>query len=118
MAAAKKRDFLWFITAPGHVQVPVVAPDWEQATVKAAQFWGVPWGKLFCRCEMVLKTAVIRNVCCRCGKHFNGEGVECEPCQKLRAAEEKNVRAAERRYWRAHYIKEKAGADPGTAGSR
>ena len=83
MATAKKRDFLWFITAPGHVQV-----------------------------------AVIRNVCCRCGKHFNGEGVECEPCQKLRAAEEKNAKAAERRYWREHFTNEKAGMDPGTAGSR
>ena len=118
MATTKKQEYLWFITAPGHAQVPVVAPDWEQATVKAAQFWGVPWAKIFCRCELVRKTAVIRNVCCRCGKHFNGEGVECEPCQKLRAAEEKNAKAAERRYWREHFTNEKAGMDPGTAGSR
>lgn len=109
MATARKRDYLWFITAPGHVQVPVVAPDWEQATVEAARFWGVPWAKIFCQCELVRKSEVLRNVCIRCKRHFNGEGVECEPCQKLRAIEEKEAQAAARRYWKKqHYLREKS----------
>ena len=86
MATARKRDYLWFITAPGHVQVPVVAPD----------------------CELVRKSEVLRNVCIRCKRHFNGEGVECEPCQKLRAIEEKEAQAAARRYWKKHYLREKS----------
>ena len=108
VATARKRDYLWFITAPGHVQVPVVAPDWEQAPVEAARFWGVPWAKIFCQCELVRKSEVLRNVCIRCKRHFNGEGVECEPCQKLRAIEEKEAQAAARRYWKKHYLREKS----------
>ena len=110
MATARKRDYLWFITAPGHVQVPVVAPDWEQATVQAARFWGANWGKIFWQCELVRKTEVIRNVCCRCGKHFNGDGVECEPCRRIRAVEERNARAAEQRYWKKHFARESSKA--------
>lgn len=110
MATAKKRDYLWFIKAPGHVQVPVMAPDWEQATVQAARFWGANWGKIFWQCELVRKTEVLRNVCCRCGKHFNGDGVECEPCRKIRAVEERNARAAEQRYWKKHFARESSKA--------
>mgnify|MGYP007027435130 CR=1 FL=1 len=54
--------------------------------------------------------AVIRNVCCRCGKHFNGDGVECEPCRRIRAVEERNARAAERRYWKKHFARESSKA--------
>lgn len=108
--AAKPKEYLWFIKAPGHVQVPVVAADWEQATVQAARFWDVPWAKIFCQCELVRKTVVIRNVCCRCGKHFNAPGVECEPCRMIRATEEQNEKAAERRYWQRHYIRKSSEA--------
>lgn len=34
------------------------------------------------------------------------EGVECEPCQKLRAAEEAEEQAARRRYWKKHFLRE------------
>lgn len=108
--AAKPKEYLWFIKAPGHVQVPVVAADWEQATVQAAKFWDVPWAKIFCQCELVRKSVVIRNVCCRCGKHFNAPGVECEPCKLIRATEEQNAQAAERRYWQRHYIRKSSEA--------
>lgn len=72
------------------------------------RFWGVPWAKIFCQCELVRKSEVLRNVCIRCKRHFNGEGVECEPCQKLRAIEEKEAQAAARRYWKKHYLREKS----------
>lgn len=110
MATAKKKEYLWFIKAPGHAQVPVVAADWEQATLEAAHFWDVPWAKIFWQCELVRKTAVIRNVCCRCGRHFNAPGVECEPCRMIRATEEQNAQAAERRYWQRHYIRKSSEA--------
>ena len=87
-----------------------MAPDWEQATVQAARFWGANWGKIFWQCELVRKTEVIRNVCCRCGKHFNGDGVECEPCRKIRAVEERNARAAEQRYWQKQFARESSKA--------
>lgn len=106
MATAKKKDYLWFVKAPGHVQVPVIAQDWEQATLEAAQFWGVKWAEIFWQCELVKKTEVIRNMCCRCKRFFNGEGVECEPCRKLRAAEEAEEQAARRRYWKKHFLRE------------
>ena len=93
--AAKPKEYLWFIKAPGHVQVPVVAADWEQATVQAARFWDVPWAKIFCKCELVRKSVVIRNVCCRCGVWFHGSGVVCDHCRSEAEIEERRARAVE-----------------------
>ena len=76
MATAKKKDYLWFVKAPGHVQVPVIAQDWEQATLEAARFWGVKWAEIFWQCELVKKTDVIRNMCCRPGGG-TGRSISC-----------------------------------------
>ena len=32
----KKDDFLWWVQCEGHYDVPVIAPNWELATVEAA----------------------------------------------------------------------------------
>lgn len=66
----KKDDFLWWVQCEGHYDVPVIAPNWELATVEAAHLWGVPWAKVAARCELREKLPVVRNVCQRCGKIF------------------------------------------------
>ena len=40
----KKDDFLWWVQCEGHYDVPVIAPNWELATVEAAHLWGVGQG--------------------------------------------------------------------------
>lgn len=42
MAATKKKRIAWFLRAPGCGLAVVAAPNYEQATVKAAELWGVP----------------------------------------------------------------------------
>ena len=106
--ARSEKSICWVVHHPEIGTAFVAAEDWERATVEAARFWGVPWAKIFCQCELVRKSEVLRNVCIRCKRHFNGEGVECEPCQKLRAIEEKEAQAAARRYWKKHYLREKS----------
>ena len=49
---SKKDDFLWWVQCEGHYDVPVIAPNWELATVEAAHLWGVPWAKVAARCEL------------------------------------------------------------------
>ena len=71
----KKADFLWWVQCEGHYDVPVIAPNWELATVEAAHLWGVPWAKVAARCELREKLPVVRNVCQRCGKIFHGSAV-------------------------------------------
>lgn len=60
---SKKDDFLWWVQCEGHYDVPVIAPNWELATVEAAHLWGVPWAKVAARCELREKLPVVRNVC-------------------------------------------------------
>lgn len=108
MATARKRDYLWFITAPGHVQVPGGRTGLGAGHGGGGPVLGRAVGEDLLQCELVRKSEVLRNVCIRCKRHFNGEGVECEPCQKLRAIEEKEAQAAARRYWKKHYLREKS----------
>lgn len=55
-----------------------MAESWELATVEAARFWGVPWGKVaaLCECKRRIPGAP-RNVCCRCGKVYYGPAPMC-----------------------------------------
>ena len=45
MAGSRKKEFVFFVKHPNHTTVPVIAENWEQATMKAAEFWGIGWGQ-------------------------------------------------------------------------
>lgn len=100
---SKKDDFLWWVQCEGHYDVPVIAPNWELATVEAAHLWGVPWAKVAARCELREKLPVVRNVCQRCGKIFHGSGPLCDDCISIIRIEEQRKAAARKDYFRRLY---------------
>lgn len=53
MAAIKKTEpeYIWWVSHPDHTVAVVRAENWEQATVAAAEWWGVPWAKVAAMCE-------------------------------------------------------------------
>lgn len=97
---AAKKEWLWFVACEGHVTAPVIAEDWELATVEAARFWGVPWATVAAQCELQEKRPVVKCVCCRCGTWFHGSGVMCDHCRSETEIEERRVKAAKQRYFR------------------
>ena len=74
---------------PRHTTAPVIAENWEQATVKAAQFWGVSWGKVAALCECERKMDTHKGVCMDCGRVFYGGEVLCPRCEEKRKGEER-----------------------------
>lgn len=99
--ATHKRDILWEIGCEGHTDAWVVAESWELATVEAARFWGVPWGKVaaLCECKRRIPGAP-RNVCCRCGKVYYGSAPMCGACLETAKTEEYLLQQARRRGYR------------------
>ena len=92
MAGGKKKEFVFFVTHQEHTTVPVIAESWEQATVKAADFWGARWGAVAAMCECERKWEVHRCVCSKCGKAFHGEGAMCSACTRALKDEEQRRR--------------------------
>lgn len=95
--AERKKEYVWFVEHPEHTTVPVIAASWEQATVQAAEWWGVPWGKVAARCECRRKFEAVHCVCQRCGRWFSGAGTLCEFCETLLKEEENRTRQRIRR---------------------
>ena len=92
MGAKKKETFVWWVSHPDHTVAGVVADNWEQATVQAADWWEVPWGKVAALCEMEKKEPLMRGMCCECGAKVwsDGRRVRCAMCEaKARDAEQR-----------------------------
>lgn len=100
--AAQKRDILWEVGCEGHVDAWVSAENWELATVEAAKFWGVPWGKVAALCECKQKiVGAPRNICCRCKRTYFGAPPLCGACREAIKTEEQLLRRARERAYRA-----------------
>lgn len=100
--AAQKRDILWEVGCEGHVDAWVSAENWELATVEAAKFWGVPWGKVAALCECKQKiVGAPRNICCRCKRTYFGTPPLCGACREAMKTEEKLLRRARERAYRS-----------------
>lgn len=99
--AESNKNILWEIGCEGHTDAWVVAESWELATVEAARFWGVPWGKVaaLCECKRRIPGAP-RNVCCRCGKVYYGPAPMCGACLETAKTEECLLQQARRRGYR------------------
>lgn len=88
----KKKDILWRICCEGHTDAWVTADTWEQATVKAAEFWDVPWGLVAAHCVEKSRTVgAPRNICCRCGRTYYGGPPMCDACRKAAKLEEEET---------------------------
>lgn len=88
--ADKRKDILWEVGCEGHVDAWVIAPNWEQATVEAAKFWGVNWGTVVAKCEQKKKiVGAPRNICCKCDKAYFGSPPMCTLCKESAELEEK-----------------------------
>lgn len=88
----KKKLWVFFVKHPEHTVAPVMAESWEQATVKAAEFWGVAWRTVAALCECERKWEAHRCICMDCGKYFHGEDILCDFCRARRRDEEQNYR--------------------------
>lgn len=93
MAAKKQRDILWEVGCEGHTDAWVNAVSWEEATLAAAQLWGVPWREVAAHCELKKKiVGAPRNICCRCGKTYFGAPPMCTVCREDLKLEEEHLR--------------------------
>lgn len=100
--AAKEKHILWEVGCEGHTDAWVVAENWEQATVKAAEFWGESWGKVAAHCVMKKKVpGAPRNVCCKCGGIYYGKPPMCARCERTAQMEEAELK---RRLTRAYQL--------------
>lgn len=102
MAAKGSKAILWEVGCEGHVDAWVVAENWEQATVQAAAFWGVPWREVAAYCTLKQKVeGAPRNVCARCGRTYCGALPLCGACEKVMETEEEIRKRRLRRAYRS-----------------
>lgn len=59
--ARSKKQICWVVAYPEIGTAFVTADSWEQATVAAADFWGVPWGKYVAGMELRQKKEARRH---------------------------------------------------------
>ena len=79
---------VWVVGHPEHADAWVKAENWEQATVEAAKFWGVPWATVAALCEEKRKFQGLQNVCSHCGTYYFGELPLCDKCKAQMETEE------------------------------
>lgn len=93
MAEKQKKNILWEVGCDGHTDAWVIADTWEQATVKAAEFWKVPWSTVAAHCfEKTRIVGAPRNVCHRCKRMYSGPPPVCAACAAVLRTEEDILR--------------------------
>ena len=98
----KSDMFVWWVQHPEHTDAVVVAGNWEQATVEAAAWWDVPWGKVVAMCTEKEKRELTRGMCCECGAKMwspGGNRVRCAMCDAAARQREETQRARNRRFY-------------------
>lgn len=63
--ARSEKSICWVVHHPEIGTAFVAAEDWERATVEAARFWDVPWGKYVAGMELLQRKEAHRHLCCR-----------------------------------------------------
>lgn len=99
MAGKENRSVCWVVTLEGRCPAYVVAENWEQATVKAAQFWGIPWGANVAHMALQQKLEARKNVCLRCRKIYYGGAELCPACEQARVDDQRRVELRMKRTW-------------------
>lgn len=107
---AKEKRIAWFLRAPDCGLAVVAAPNYEQATVKAAETWGVPWSKIVSRIEVERTVEQKPNVCVECGSVFNySRDALCERCRSRKQREHEEMRKAAGAYRRREFYRRRKG---------
>lgn len=98
---ARREGFsiVWWVGHDDYGTAVVEAPDWEQATVEAARWWGAPWAKIAAGCYLERREEVPRLICVKCGKVTYG-GPLCPLCLEEERGKAASAAAARRRYYR------------------
>ena len=94
---------VWWVEHPNHGVAIVSAPNWELATVEAAKWWEVPWGKVAALCTEQRREVLPKFVCVDCRGIFygrDGDRVRCAICESKARDREAGKKAANKRFWR------------------
>lgn len=94
MAGKKNVSVVYVVTLEGRCPAYVQAENWEQATVKAAAFWGIPWAANVAYMELQQTKEARKNVCLKCRRVVYGEHELCPACEATR--EQDRARAEQR----------------------
>lgn len=100
MAKTESKRIVWWVEHPDHPIAIVAAPNWEQATVEAASWWGVPWGRVAALCSEQRREELPKFVCADCRAIMygrDGNRTRCALCENV--ARNKSKRDG-KRYWR------------------
>ena len=107
MAAKKNTALVWVVTLEGRCPAYVQAENWEQATVKAAEFWGIPWRANVAYMELQQTMESRKNTCLKCRRIVYGEHELCPACENAR---EQDKQLAEQRMKKTWYLGRKDAA--------
>ena len=106
---SKKQTFIWWVEHPEHTVAVVVADSWEQATVEAAKWWEVPWGKVVAQCTEQKKEPLMRGMCCECGAKTWSTGgekrVRCGKCEAVARDNELSRKYRDMKYFVSMHTK-------------
>ena len=99
----KKRTYVWRVTHPDHTTAVVMADNWEQATVRAAEWWDVPWGTVVAYCEKEKKEELlVLGMCCECNAKLWADGgtrIRCPICEAKARDRELSRKYQNRRFY-------------------
>lgn len=100
MAKAKKDiSRVYVVRLEGHCPAYVQAESWLEATVRAAEFWGIPWGAHVAYMELEKTMEARKNVCHRCRRVVYGEHELCPACEKVRDTEREQAAIRRKKTW-------------------
>lgn len=99
---------LWMVSHPDHCTVPVTADTREQATVKAAALWGVPWARVAADCDVEKRYEILPHNCPKCGNYvYDPEEEYCTRCRVALRQDEERLQRRKAGYYREQAIQEK-----------
>lgn len=107
MAGKKNVSVVYEVRLEGRCPAYVQAESWPEATIRAAEFWGIPWGKNVANMEQGQTREARKNLCLKCRRIIYGERELCEACEAARLQDREN---AERRMKRTWYMGRKDAA--------
>lgn len=97
---ARESNYCWEVKHPDYGTAVVIAPDWERATVAAAEFWGEKWAKIVYDCKEVNKFEVRTSVCQRCGHRMYNQPIGiCDKCRKIIQTENEQIKKSLQKTW-------------------
>ena len=107
MAGKKNMSVVYEVRLEGRCPAYGQAGGWREATVRAGEFWGIPWGKNVANREQGQTREARKNLCLKCRRIIYGERELCEACEAARLQDQEN---AERRMKHTWYMGRKNAA--------